>query len=50
MADEQRNARSIGYLIMTPLWSQGIGTEAVRLICGIAFRELELDCIIGEVS
>ena len=30
-------------------WSQGIGTEAVRQICGIAFRELMLERIIGEV-
>ena len=40
---------SIGYMILTPFWSQGIGTEAVRQICGIAFRELALERIIGEV-
>ena len=28
---------------------QGIGTEAVRQICGIAFQELALDRIIGQV-
>ena len=39
----------IGYMILTPFWSQGIGTEAVRQICGIAFRELALERIIGEV-
>ena len=49
MADEQRNVGSIGYMILTPFWSQGIGTEAVRQICGIAFRELALERIIGEV-
>ena len=49
MADEQRNAGSIGYMILTPFWFQGIGTEAVRQICGIAFRELALERIIGEV-
>ena len=48
-ADEQRSAGSIGYMILTPFWSQGIGTEAVRQICGISFRELALDRIIGEV-
>ena len=37
------------YMILTPFWSQGIGTEAVRQICGIAFRELALERIIGEV-
>ena len=49
MAEEQRNAGSIGYMILTPFWSQGIGTEAVRQICGIAFRELAQERIIGEV-
>ena len=49
MAEEQRNAGSIGYMILTPFWSQGIGTEAVRQICGIAFRELALERIVGEV-
>ena len=49
MADEQRNVGSIGYMILTPFWSQGIGTEAVRQIWGIAFRELALERIIGEV-
>ena len=49
MADEQRDVGSIGYMILTPFWSQGIGTEAVRQICGIAFRELALERIIGEV-
>ena len=49
MADEQRNAGSIGYMILTPFWSQGIGTEAVRQICGVAFQELALERIIGEV-
>ena len=49
MADEQRNAGSIGYMILTPFWSQGVGTEAVRQICGIAFRKLALKRIVGEV-
>ena len=49
LANVQRNAGSIGYMILTPFWSQGIGTEAVRQICRIAFRELALERIIGEV-
>ena len=49
MANENRSVGSIGYMILTPFWSQGIGTEAVRQICGIAFRELALEHIIGEV-
>ena len=39
----------IGYMILTPFWSQGIGTEAVRQICGIAFQELALEQIVGQV-
>ena len=39
----------IGYMILTPFWSQGIGTEAVTQICEIAFRELDLQQIVGNV-
>jgi len=39
----------IGYMILTLWWSRGIGTEAVRQISEIAFQELELDQIIGQV-
>ena len=39
----------IGYMILTPFWSRGIGTEAVRQICEIAFRKLTLERIIGQV-
>ena len=49
MADDQHNVGAIGYMILTPFWSQGIGTEAVRQICGVAFSELALECIIGEM-
>ena len=49
MADENRAAGSIGYMILTPFWSQGIGTEAVQKICGMALQELALERIIGEV-
>ena len=49
MADEERNVGSIGYMILTPFWSRGICTKAVRQICEIAFRKLTLERIIGEV-
>ena len=49
MADEERNVGAIGYMILTPWWSKGLGTEAVRQMCGIAFRKLTLERIIGEV-
>ena len=44
-----RSIGEIGYMILTPWWSQGIGTEAVRQICEIAFQELALEQIIGQV-
>ncbi len=39
----------IGYMILTPFWSQGIGTEAVRQMCRIAFAELGLERITATV-
>ena len=48
-ADENYAVGAIGYMILTPFWSQGIGTEAVRQICRFAFRELALERINGEV-
>ena len=48
-ADENYAVGAIGYLILTPVWSRGIGTESVRQICEIAFRKLTLERIIGEV-
>lgn len=40
----------LGYMILTPWWSKGIGTEAVRQMCGIATRELGLTQISATVS
>ena len=39
----------IGYMILTPFWSQGFGTESVKQICEIAFQELALEQIVGQV-
>ena len=39
----------IGYLLLTEYWSKGIMTEAVRLICEIAFSELDIVRITGLV-
>ena len=47
--DDRQAIGEIGYMILTPWWSQGIGTEAVRQICKIAFQELALEQIIGQV-
>ena len=44
-----KSTGEIGYMILTPWWSRGIGTEVVRQICEIAFQELALEQIIGQV-
>ena len=36
-------------MILTPWWSKGIGTEAVRLMCRIACEQLSIDCIAAYV-
>ena len=48
-AEVDKAVGEIGYMILTAYWAQGIGTEAVRQICRIAFQELELDRITGQV-
>ena len=39
---DENKVGELGYMILTPWWSKGIGTEAVRQICEIATRELGL--------
>ena len=39
----------IGYLLLTNSWSKGIMSEAVRLICKVAFDELDIVRITGLV-
>ena len=39
----------LGYMLLTEHWSKGFATEAVEQICGIAFRELDLDKITAKV-
>lgn len=39
----------IGYLLLTEQWSKGIMSESVRQICSIAFQQLDLIRITGEV-
>ena len=48
-AEEDEDVGEIGYMILTQYWAQGIGTKAVGQICEIAFRELALDGITGQV-
>lgn len=48
-AGEEYTVGELGYMILTPWWSKGIGTEAVRQICGIACEELGLERITATV-
>ena len=48
-AREERNIGELGYMILTPWWSKGIGAEAVRQISGVAFEELKLGRISATV-
>ncbi len=47
--DVYRRDGEIGYLLAAGYWSKGIMTEAVRQICPIAFRELDIIRITGLV-
>ena len=44
-----RRDAEIGYLLAAGYWSKGIMTEAVRQMCSIAFRELDILRITGLV-
>lgn len=39
----------LGYLLLPRMWSRGIMSETVRQICEIAFEELDIVRIIGQV-
>lgn len=39
----------LGYLLLPRMWSRGIMSEAVRRICEIAFKELDIVRITGQV-
>ena len=47
--DVYRIDGEIGYMLMTEYWSQGIMTEAVRMICEEAFASLDIARISGKV-
>lgn len=40
--DVYRKDAEMGYFLLTEQWNKGIMTEAVRQICELAFRELDL--------
>lgn len=39
----------LSYLLLTGRWSQGIMTEAVRQVCTVAFQELDILRMTGQV-
>ena len=43
------NTGELGYMILTPWWSKGIGTEAVRQMCRIAFENLGVEQLSATV-
>ena len=46
-ADVYRRDGEIGYMLKEEYYSQGIMTEAVRKICPLAYKELDLIRITG---
>lgn len=48
-ASDENKVGELGYMILTPWWSKGLGTEAVRQMCGIVFEELGLEQISATV-
>ena len=46
---DENKVGELGYMILTPWWSKGIGTEAVRQMCSIAREELGLGRISATV-
>lgn len=49
-SDVYEKDSEIGYYLLTPDWSKGIMTEAVRQICEIAFSELPIIRITALVN
>lgn len=49
MMDVRSKDAEIGYMLDTDYWGQGVMTDAVREICEIAFRELDIIRITGMV-
>ena len=47
--DVYRHDGEIGYMLLTEFWSQGIVTQAVKLICEEAFEKLDIARISGNV-
>lgn len=48
-SDVYRHDGEIGYMLLTEYWSQGIMTEAVKLMCTEAFEKLDIARITGIV-
>ena len=46
---DEHSMGELGYMILTPWWSKGIGTEAVRQMCRMACEELGVELISATV-
>lgn len=46
--DVYRKSAEIGYWLGEPFWGQGIITDAIRLMCGMAFQKFDIVRIYAE--
>ena len=49
LPDVRKNDGELGYVFAREYWGKGIATEAAKLICDIAFRELSLNRLTAQV-
>ena len=49
LPDVRKNDGELGYVFAREYWGKGIATEATKLICDIAFRELSLNRLTAQV-
>lgn len=49
LPDVRKNDGELGFVFAREYWGKGIATEAAKLICDIAFRELSLNRLTAQV-
>ncbi|GAB3909194.1 GNAT family N-acetyltransferase [Mucilaginibacter boryungensis] len=47
--DIYRKTPLIGYWLAEPYWGKGIMPQAIKLVCGYAFAELDMICVLAFV-